>query len=165
MIGHRSEGTVRITKVKGHADEEMVREGQVGEQDRVGNYRADGAADFGRRRVELGVIDSRRHLSGVCWRWYRFFIAISRTVVNKHESAGTALDPLVWSAGVCLEGEGLMCAITPCWLAQDSSGSLIGLGFFQPQFVRRMCFVGLILRVYWLSGLLFQVLSTGRLLD
>ena len=64
------------------------------------------AADFGRRRVSHAVIDARRNLSGVCNRWYpvlldlhRFFIAVSRAVVNHDGSPGTALDPLVWSAG------------------------------------------------------------------
>ena len=52
------------------------------------------------------VIDARRDLSGVCGRWYpvlldfhRFFIAISRAVVNHDGHDGTAPDPLVWSAG------------------------------------------------------------------
>ena len=52
------------------------------------------------------VIDARRKLSGVCGRWYpvildfhRFFIAISRAVVNHDGGDGTAPDPLVWSAG------------------------------------------------------------------
>ena len=38
--------TVRITKVKGHADEGMVLYGRVREQDRLGNIAADEAADF-----------------------------------------------------------------------------------------------------------------------
>ena len=76
--------TLRISKVKGHADEAMVHNGQVREVDRFGNNAADEAADFGRRRVGNAVIDARRNLSGVCNRWYpvvldlqRFFIAIS----------------------------------------------------------------------------------------
>ena len=50
--------------------------------------------------------DARRKLSGVGGRLYpvlldlhRFFIAISRVVVNHDGGDGTALDPLVWSAG------------------------------------------------------------------
>ena len=46
------------------------------------------------------------YLDGVCGRWYpvildlhRFFIAISRTVVNHDCHGGTAPDPFVWSAG------------------------------------------------------------------
>ena len=45
-----------------------MREHRVREQDRVGNDRADEAADFGRRRVEPWVIDARRNLAGVCRR-------------------------------------------------------------------------------------------------
>ena len=99
-------GFVRISKVKGHADEALVRIGTVRGLDKLGNDGADEAADFGRRRVPWWVIDARRNLSGVCSRWrplvlvlHRFFIAISRAVVNHDDGAGTALDPLVWSAG------------------------------------------------------------------
>ena len=61
---------------------------------------------FCRRRVGPAVIDARRNLSVVCGRWYfvlldlhRFFIAISRAVVNHDDRDGTAPDLLVWSAG------------------------------------------------------------------
>ena len=106
MLHLRGLDTVRIPKVKGHADESMVLNGRVREVDRIGNNAADEAADFGRRRVGNAVIDARRNLSGVCNRWYpvvldlhRFFIAISRAVVHHDGREGTALDPLVWSAG------------------------------------------------------------------
>ena len=106
MLRLRGPDTVRISKVKGHADEAMVLHGQVREVDRLGNNAADEAADFGRRRVSNAVIDARRNLSGVCNHWYpllldlhRFFIAISRAVVNHDGGIGTALDPLVWSTG------------------------------------------------------------------
>ena len=98
MLRLRGLDTVRITKVKGHADEDMVLDGRVREVDRFGNE----AADFGRRSVGNAVIDARRNLSGVCNRWYpvlldlhRFFIAISRAVVNHDGRGGTAPDPLV----------------------------------------------------------------------
>ena len=52
------------------------------------------------------VIDVRRLFSGVCSKWrpvvlslHRFFIAISRAVVNHDGGVGTSIDPLVWSAG------------------------------------------------------------------
>ena len=71
-----------------------------------GNEAADEAADFGRRRIGAAVIDARRIVSWVCGRWYlvilnlhRFFIAVSRAVVNHDGRCGTAPDPLVWSAG------------------------------------------------------------------
>ena len=85
MLHLRGLDTVRVTKVKGHADEGMVLDGRVREVDRLGNDAADEAAAFGRRRVGPLVIDARRNLSGVCGRWYpvildlhRFFIGISR---------------------------------------------------------------------------------------
>ena len=90
MLHLRGLDAVRISKVKGHADESMVLHGLVRESDRFGNSAADDAADFGRRRVVgNAVIDARRNLSGVCSRWFpvildlhRFFIGNSRTVVN-----------------------------------------------------------------------------------
>ena len=57
-------------------------------------------------RVWPDVADAGRNLSGVCRLWYpvvlllhRFFIAISRAVVNCDDSSGLAPHPLVWSAG------------------------------------------------------------------
>ena len=106
MLHLRGLDTVKISKVKGHADESMILDGRVREVDRLGNDAADEAADFGRRRVGNIVIDARRNLSGGCGRWYpvildlhRFFIAISRAAVNHDGHDGTAPDPLVWSAG------------------------------------------------------------------
>ena len=119
MLHHRGLDTVRISKVKGHAVMTwffMV--GFVEEVDRLGNDAADEAADFGRRRDGKTVIDARRNLSGVCGRWYpvtldfhRFFIAISRTVVNHDGRGGTAPDPLVWSAGALHKRRRLVQAI------------------------------------------------------
>ena len=51
MLHLRGLDPVRITKVKGHADECMALDGRVREVDRFGNDAADEAADFGRRRV------------------------------------------------------------------------------------------------------------------
>ena len=102
----RGLATARISKVKGHADEGMVLDGRVRGVDRLGNDATDEAADFGRRRVSNLVMDARRNLSGVCGRWHpvtldlhRFFIAVSRAVVNHDGRDVTAPDPLVWSAG------------------------------------------------------------------
>ena len=112
MLHLRGLDTVKVTKVKGHADESMVLNGRVRKVDRLGDDAADEAADFGRRRVSPAVIDARRNLSGVCGRWYpvildlhRFFIAISRAVVNHDGFAGTAPDPMVWSSGSILKEE------------------------------------------------------------
>ena len=118
MLHLRGLDTVRITKCKGHADDAMVLNGRVREYDRLGNDAADEAADFGRGRVGNAVIDARRNLSGACGRWYpvildlhRFFIAISRAVVNHDGHDGTALDPLVWSAGALSKRRRLVHAV------------------------------------------------------
>ena len=118
MLHRRGLDTVRISKVKGHADEDMVLHGRVHGEDKLGNDAADEAADFGRRRVCPAVIDARRNLSGGCGRWYpiildlhRFFIAISRAVVNHDGHGGTAPDPIVWSAGALHKRRRLFLAV------------------------------------------------------
>ena len=50
MLCLRGLDTVRISKVKGHSDEALVRAGCVRDLGRLGNNGADEAADFGRRR-------------------------------------------------------------------------------------------------------------------
>ena len=67
---------------------------------------ADQAADLGRRRVGAALVNDRKGFSDACKRWYpiildlhRFFIAISRAVVNEDGRGGLAPDPMVWSAG------------------------------------------------------------------
>ena len=106
MLRIRGLDSVRISKVNGHADEVLVRAGTVRGLDKLGTDGADEAADFGRRRVPWWVIDARRNISGVCSRLrpvvlvlHRFFIAVSRAVVNHDDGTGTSIDPLVWSAG------------------------------------------------------------------
>ena len=128
MIDLRGLNTARVTKVKGHADEGMVFDVRVRELDRLGNNAADEAADFGRGRVGTSVIDARRNLSGVCGRWYpvlldlhRFFIAISRSVVNHDGFGGTAPDPVVWSAGSSPnKKEDCSCCSLPCYASWSS---------------------------------------------
>ena len=46
MLSLRGFDTVKISKVKGHADEGMVLQGRVRDLDRLGNKAADDAADF-----------------------------------------------------------------------------------------------------------------------
>ena len=47
LIRQRGSETVRISEVKGHADDEMVRTGKVRAIDKVANDLEDRAADFG----------------------------------------------------------------------------------------------------------------------
>ena len=70
MILQRGVESVRIFKVKGHADEDMVAVGRVRVEEKVGNDFADRAADFGRRRVSDLVMDVRRRFVSACSFWY-----------------------------------------------------------------------------------------------
>ena len=150
ILQQREKDTVCVTKVKGHADKEMVRVGQERELDWLGNNAADEAADFGRRRVYPAVLDARRNLPGVCRRWcpiileiHRFFIAISRVVVNDDDDIGTASDPLVDLMGIrlrTLEVMSLMmmmllvsfCIVTPLLLPYLTSGVVLFCAFLMP---------------------------------
>ena len=59
MIRTRGRETVRVTKVKGHAD---VQQGRVRLKDRLRNAEADAAADLGRRHQSEVLIDAGRRL-------------------------------------------------------------------------------------------------------
>ena len=106
MIRTRGRDTVRVTKVKGHANDDDVQHGHVRLLDRLGNVEADIAADLGRRHQTELLIDAGRRLLQVRSYWYpimtdlhRFMIAIARVSVNHDGKGGTAPDPLVWDQG------------------------------------------------------------------
>ena len=90
MIRTRDRETVRVTKVKGHAEDVDVQQGRVRLEDQVGNTEADAAADLGRRHQSEVLIDSRRRLiQARSYCWYpimldlnRFMIAVARVTVN-----------------------------------------------------------------------------------
>ena len=102
----RGRDTVRVTKVKGHAEDVDLQQGRVRLLDKQGNAEADEAADLGRRYQSEVLIDARRRLLGTRSHWYpimtdlhRFMIAIARVSVNHDGKGGTAPDPLVWDQG------------------------------------------------------------------
>ena len=119
-----------------------------------------GTADFGRRRVDLAIIDARRNLSGVCMRWYTIILELhrflylpsSRGVVNHGNREGTAPDSLVCSAGALPKRCKLVDAMQkPCYVAWDHR-------LFGPRIVNAadgVCALAVFLLVSWLSGLLF----------
>ena len=136
----------------------------------MGNDTADEAADFGRRSVGNAVMDARRNLSGYCGRLYpvlldlhRFFIAISRAVVNHGGRDGTAPDPRVCLLVLVLRGVvwfmlfgiGLFC------LDRLVFGVRSGLLCLQLSSVLTTLLIGPILLVSWLYGLPFWVVFTG----
>ena len=156
-----------ISKVNGHAHESLVRSGQVRALDRYGIIRAEEAADFGRRRVWFEVADAWRNLSGVCRQSYpviqvlhRFFIAISRAVVNCDDSSGLAPHPLVWSAGGLPKRRRVVDVVRNVAFF----GILIGLVFLLLQLLLRMFVFGRTLLGFWSNWLPSWVLFIGPLL-
>ena len=75
MIRTRGWETVRVTKVKGHAEDVVVQQGRVRLIDQQGNAEADTAADLSRRHQSEVLIDARRRslkalsplISYLCW--------------------------------------------------------------------------------------------------
>ena len=65
MLEKRRPGLTKVSTVKGHVDEESVTSRQIRALDKMVNDQDDDAADHGTRIVPEGVIDARRHLSGV----------------------------------------------------------------------------------------------------
>ena len=104
MIRTRGRETVRVTKVKGHAEDVDVQHGRVRLVDQQGNAEADTCADLGRRHQSEFLIDARRRLLKACSHWYPimldlhwFMIAVARVTVNHDGWGGTAPDPCVRS--------------------------------------------------------------------
>ena len=111
MISTRGRETVRVTKVKGHAENVDVQQGRVRLADQQGNAEADAAADSGRRHQSEVLINARRRLLQARSHWYplmldlhRFMIAVARVSVNHDGRGGTAPDPLVWDQGEQAKG-------------------------------------------------------------
>ena len=105
MIRTRGRETVRVTEVKGHAEDVDVQHGRVRLVDQQGNAEADTAADLGRRHQSEVLIDARRRLLKARSHWYpimldlhRFMIAIARVSVN-HDGKGVVL-PLTLLFGI-----------------------------------------------------------------
>ena len=103
MIRTGGRETVRVTEVKGHAEDLDVQQGRVPLFDSQGNAEADTAADLGRSHQSEVLIDARRRLLTTRSHWYpimldlhRFMIAVARVSVNHDGKGGTAPDPLVW---------------------------------------------------------------------
>ena len=96
MIRTRGRDTVRVTKVKGHANDDDVQHGRVRLLHRLGSVEADTAADLGRRHQAEVLIDARRRLLQTRGYWYpviadlhRYMIAVARVSVNHNGKGGT----------------------------------------------------------------------------
>ena len=81
MIHLRGVQSTRVSKVKGHADDDMVAVGRVRVEDRISNDLADRAADVGRRRVSDLIIDVRRRFLSACFSWYPVVLELHRSLL------------------------------------------------------------------------------------
>ena len=69
VLGYRGLDPVRVSKVKGHADQFLVADGSVQQDDIVGNDGADTDADPGKLRQNDAVINARRAPLQVGRQW------------------------------------------------------------------------------------------------
>ena len=106
MLCLRGIDTVKVSKVKGHATQAMVDNGDVRLEDLIGNDGADTATDLGSVRQQDYVITARRALLRAWRHWHpimlelqRFMVAISRIEVNHDGYGGTAPGAIVWDKG------------------------------------------------------------------
>ena len=90
--------TVKASKVKGDADQFMVADASVSQDDLVGNDGADTAADQGRFRENDGVTSARRLSLKL-----DFVVAVSWMEVNHGGYGGTTSDAMVWDTGSILK--------------------------------------------------------------
>ena len=153
MLRLRGLDTVRISKVKGHADEALVRAGRARELDRFGNYGADEAA------------------APACSQPASFFFSIAWGVVNHDGVSGIALDPLVWSEGGAPKRRRVVHAVRdrPFFLGFLGFGMESGALLLRLIFLVMILSYGLILLVCllkrWLFSLLCAALRMGRILE
>ena len=156
MIRTRGRETVRVTRVKGHAEDSDVQQGGVWLEYQLENAEADTAADLGRRHQSEVLIDAWRWLLRVRSHWYpttlqllRFMIAVARVTVNHDGRGGTAPDLLVWDQGGSKKARGsmLILPLFPALLV-----SWVGPGFM---FMEVPCNGRWVLMTWTIWGFLF----------
>ena len=172
MLCLRGFDTVRVSKVKGHASEDMVVHGRARDLDRLGNKAADEAADVGRRRVPVHIIDARRNLVGVCNRWYpvvrhlhRFLLLLLGLLLILMMAMVRHLTLLCGVLVLCPRGPGLLILFVtlPFCLVPLVFG--MGIGFLLVSVVSllRMFEFGPILCLFLVRCWPFWVLYIGQL--
>ena len=109
LIRTRDRDTVRVTRVKEHAEDVDVQQGRARLLDKHGNAEADNAVDLGRRHQSGILIDARRRLLGTRSHWYRimidwhrFMVVIAQVWVNHDDTGGNVPYPLLGDQGAGL---------------------------------------------------------------
>ena len=83
MIRIRGRDTVRVTKVKGHAEDSNVQQGRVRLE-----AESDAAADLGRRHQSELHMDARRIFLKVRNHWYPIMLQLHRLMLAVARVAG-----------------------------------------------------------------------------
>ena len=104
IIRTRGRETVRVTKVKGNAEDADVQSGRDRFEDQHGTAEVDTAADVVislKCSLMLGVGCSKLVVIGTIFMLdlHRFMIAVAWVTVDHDGRGGTAPDPLVWDQG------------------------------------------------------------------
>ena len=86
QVQARGPHSIRITKVKGHATEEMVRSGKVREEDKEGNDKADRAADLGVKLHREGAIEFSHWLSSRRKKYKRLMTEVYKVIAEVMEA-------------------------------------------------------------------------------
>ena len=149
-------GQSAFFKVKGHAEEELVRRGQVREFDSDGNYRADDAADFGRRRVGPHVIDARRDLQGVVGGGTQSFRCCTGSSLQSRVQLSMMMVLLVLGLPVVFPrdvGLCVRCVMLLYCLDRRLSGMLVGLVSFPHLLLLMTSAIGRIRLGFWSNWL------------
>ena len=164
-FAQRGLDTVRVTKVKGHADDGMVLEDRVREVDKFGNDAADEAADFGRRSVGAVVIDARRNLSGCVvvagTQLFLTFIGSSLLFLELWSiiMVGSVLLLILWCGLQVLSPRGvgwfMLCVTLLCCQGHVVSGIRNGLMYLHLLSVMRTLLIGPIPLDSWSNGFPF----------
>ena len=81
MIRTRGRETVRVTKIKEHAENVDVQQGRVRLIDQQVNAEADTAADLARRHQSEMLIDARRRLLQARSHWYPIVLDLHRSMI------------------------------------------------------------------------------------
>ena len=172
LIRSRGRETVRVTKVKGRAEDLDVQQGRDRLEDQLGNAEADAAADLGRRHQSEVLMDARRVLLKVRNHWYpimlqlhRFMIVVAWVTVNHDGRGGTAWIHLVGTREVRERRAGPTSGsmlILPLSLVLLVSWVGLGLQFMGVVFLVLILLPGLTVLVCSINLLLFLGPCIGR---
>lgn len=82
-----------VTKVKGHATQEMVDEGRIDERQKKGNGGADDGANKGAGEAQQNLSTVARKYASRQWRYKRFMARMHAYIICLRKAAKKKLEP------------------------------------------------------------------------